>query len=95
MLKSVDVYCTQCNYIKYDLFVEDEHYGSCPFCGNELKRAYTTFNFKLEYNPKKDVCGWANSNYESSQYWKDVKKVKDETGKTPNHKGSCDFSKEK
>lgn len=95
MLKTVDVYCTSCAYYKQDMFIENDNLGVCPVCGSPLKRAYTSFNFKLEYNPKTDICGWANSNYETSQYWKDVKKVKDETGKTPNHKGSCDFNSEK
>lgn len=88
MLKVHDTYCI-CGH-EEEIFCEDDNFGVCPRCGEPLMKAFSTFNFELKYNPKKDRVAWGNSNYEESQYWKEIKKQKFETGKTPNHPGSCD-----
>lgn len=88
MLKVHDVYCV-CGY-EVEIFCEDDNFGFCPNCGKELLKNFSTFNFELKYNPKKDKVAWGNSGYEESQYWKEVKKQKFETGKAPSHPGSCD-----
>lgn len=89
MLKIHDVFCENCDY-EDEIFCENDDFGLCPVCGKDLKKSFRSFNFELKYNPKKDIVGWGNSNYETSQYWKEVKKQKFETGKTPSHPGSCD-----
>jgi len=88
MLKIHDAYCL-CGY-EDEIFCEDDNFGLCPICGKQLLKAFSTFNFELKYNPKKDKVAWASSNYEESQYWKAVKEEKFTTGKTPSHPGSCD-----
>ena len=88
MLKAHDVWC-KCGY-EGEVFCENNELGNCQICGRPLMKSFSTFNFELKYNPKKDRVAWSNSNYEESQYWKEVKKQKFESGKTPNHAGSCD-----
>lgn len=89
MIKVYDVRCPECGF-KDEVYCEDKNFGNCPMCAGKLEQVFSKFNFKLEYNPKTDVCSWGNDNYNTSQYWKDVKQEKFETGKTPNHPGSCD-----
>ena len=88
MIKIHDVHCV-CGY-EDEIFCENDDFGVCPKCGKELMKSFSTFNFELKYNPKKDKVAWASSNYEESQYWKAVKEEKFTTGKTPSHPGSCD-----
>ena len=88
MLKVHDTYCI-CGH-EEEIFCEDDNFGVCPRCGEPLMKSFSTFNFELKYNPKKDRVAWGSSNYEESQYWKEVKKQKFETGKAPSHPGSCD-----
>lgn len=89
MLKLHDAYCEECGFMG-EIYCENNNLGYCEECGAKLKKAYLSFNFKLEYNPKKDTVAWASSNYETSQYWSNVKEEKFKNGKTPSHPGSCD-----
>lgn len=89
MIKVYDVKCTNCGFTD-EVFCENMEFGKCPECNGELVQEFKQFRFKLEYNPKTDMCSWANDGYNTSQYWNQVKKEKFETGKTPNHPGSCD-----
>jgi ssDNA-binding Zn-finger/Zn-ribbon topoisomerase 1 len=51
----------------------------CPKCGKIMKQQFpNTFNFKLIYNNKTDICDWAGN---TSMYWNDVKKQQKEEGK--------------
>lgn len=88
MLKVFDTYCV-CGY-EEEVFCEDGNFGICPKCGKDLMRNFSTFNFELKYDPKKDKVAWGNSGYETSQYWKAIREEKFSTGRTPSHPGSCD-----
>ena len=73
MLKYYDVKCTKCNCIEEQLVESGEKFEPCRNCGGEVKRAYTSFNFKLLYDPKKDRVGWSFNDYGESHYWDEVK----------------------
>lgn len=54
----------------------------CPNCGALMIRQFPdTFNFKLVYNNKTDMCSWGHEGYATSKYWDDVKKQKEKEGK--------------
>lgn len=78
MIKIYDVECKNCGNIE-EVFCEE--IPNCPICGRKRRRIFTTMNFKLIYNNKKDICGWNDSGYASSQYWSRVKQAEDKTGK--------------
>lgn len=73
MLKYYDVKCTECGNIEEQLISNGNKFYKCSKCGGEVKRVFTTFNYKLVYNNKKDICGWSFNNYDRSRYWDEVK----------------------
>lgn len=75
MLKYYDTECKRCGTIK-EILVDNEKMPVCEECGGELKRLFTTFNFKLVYNNKTDCCAWGDNNYESSQYYRKIKEAR-------------------
>ena len=52
MLKAHDVWC-KCGY-EGEVFCENNELGNCQVCGRPLMKSFSTFNFELKYNPKKD-----------------------------------------
>ena len=88
MLRSYDIICCECDSVE-DIFMESgDKLPQCSMCGGETKRLFSSMNFKLGYNNKTDVCGWSDTGYASSQYWKHVKEAEKQTGKK--HKGIYD-----
>lgn len=83
MLKAYDMKCEECDFVK-EFLIESKNgaiVGNTPLCekcGGTTKRIYSKFNFKLTYDNKKDTCGWSFNNYESSHYWDDLKKQRQE-----------------
>lgn len=78
MLKLYDTECKECGQ-RIEQYKEDnESFDNCPVCSEEMTRVFTTFNYRLVYNNKKDVCGWADNHYQSSQYWKNVKQQREQ-----------------
>jgi putative FmdB family regulatory protein len=55
MIKIYDIECEDCKRV-FESFVEDNNFPTCPVCGGDTHRVFTTMNFKLIYNNKKDVC---------------------------------------
>ena len=75
MLKIYDVRCEECGKIQEQWIDTDDEqlfFNDCDECGGETIRIYSTFNFKLKYDNKKDTVGWSFNNYEKSRYWDDV-----------------------
>lgn len=73
MLKYYDVKCESCNCVEEQLVEDGESFGPCKNCGGNVSRVFTTFNYKLLFDPKKDSVGWACHGYERSRYWDEVK----------------------
>lgn len=81
MLKSYDTVCEDCGEI-IEQFVESyELFKDCPICSGVMKRMHTTMNYKLLYNNKKDICGWGDTGYATSQYWSKVKAEREKGNK--------------
>ena len=76
MLKIYDCECQGCGNIEERISEDGVNFDPCSNCGEEMKRIFTSFNFRLKYNNKTDVCSWGNHGYETSQYWKDVKEAR-------------------
>ena len=76
MIKIYDIECEDCKRM-FESFIEDGGFPQCPVCGGDTHRVYTTMNFKLIYNNKKDICAWSDNNYETSQYWSKVKEARE------------------
>lgn len=76
MFKIYDVRCEKCGLISEQWVETGKRFEKCP-CGGELERIFSSFNFKLLYNPKKDKVGWANSGYAESRYYDDYKAEKE------------------
>jgi putative FmdB family regulatory protein len=71
-----DVFCEKCGNVLEDVWMKhNEECGNCPKCGHRLKRVCAAKSFELKYNNKTDMCDWAGN---TSQYWKDYKKAKEE-----------------
>ena len=66
-----DWYCPKCDYVLEDEFALTNAKIKCPECkkGN-LKRVIGNLNFKLLYDPKKDLFDWQGNR---TQYWSSVK----------------------
>jgi len=77
MFRIYDVQCEKCGFVE-EQFIEDEKFEPCSKCKGKVKRIYSTFNFKLEYNNKKDTVGWSSSGYSTSKYWDEINKAKSE-----------------
>ena len=73
MLKIYDFVCCECECIFEEMLEEGEAYPKCSICGGEAARTWTTFNYKLVYNPAVDRCSWADDGYKESQYWSEYK----------------------
>ena len=76
MLKYFDVQCSGCSEIKEVLLDDGDPMPVCDECGSEMKRIFTSFNFKLIFNNKKDLCSWGDNNYETSQYYRKVNEAR-------------------
>lgn len=76
MLKIYDVQCTSCGLNQEQMIEDSMEFEKCKECGSEVKRIFSSFNFKLCYDPKKDTVGWAHNNYERSCYWDEVNKAR-------------------
>jgi putative FmdB family regulatory protein len=57
MLKSYDTECKECGQIVEQFLEDEESLNPCPICGNDMRRIFTTMNFKLIYDPKTQMCG--------------------------------------
>ncbi len=68
MLRIYDTQCTECNHIQEQFKEDSEEFDSCELCGSSVKRIFTCMNFKLLYDPKKDLVSWSNERYQTSQY---------------------------
>ena len=71
MLKIFDTKCLKCDF-EAEIMIDDDVLPKCEKCGGELTKLFSKMNYKLIYDPKKDLCGWAGDGYANSQYWKDV-----------------------
>lgn len=72
MLKIYDVKCDKCGK-ECEIWIDSKNdMPNCSECGGQVYRIYSTFNFKLKYDNKKDTVGWSFNNYEKSRYWDDV-----------------------
>ena len=85
MLKSYDIICDVCDNVEEVFIDSGEKYPKCSMCGGEMKRMFSSMNFKLNFNSRQDYCGWADTGYASSQYWRHVKEANEKTG--IKHKG--------
>lgn len=77
MLQLNDYECLNCANVE-EHYVNIEEQVFCSKCGGISKKLFTGMRFELKYNPKTDMCSWGNEGYSSSQYWKDVKKAKED-----------------
>ena len=80
-----DLYCDKCGKEVIDVFVDTskKEHGKCSYCDDGiLRKKIGNASFQLKYDNRKDVCGWASDGYSSSQYWKDIKKDRDEGKKS-------------
>ncbi len=77
MFQLNDYECAKCFNIE-ELYVEANEEMKCSKCSGIMKKIITGMRFELKYNPKTDMCSWGNEGYAASQYWKDVKKARDE-----------------
>ena len=81
MIKTVPIYeyeCVNCGYqIERLEYLTDETHKKniCTECGGDMKRIVSLCQFKLEYNPTKDICDWQGN---TSHYWDEVKKQRAE-----------------
>jgi len=68
--------CKVCNNIdeklEFGKEMEQDHF--CSKCGKPSERIVSLPKFKLEYNPKRDICDWQGN---TSMYWKDVKAARE------------------
>lgn len=73
-----DFYCPKCDYEYEDYWLYNgEDFPNCPHCHTEMRNAIRCKSFELKYNPKTDMCSWADQGYSSSMYWSEVKKARD------------------
>ena len=81
MLILHDFECPKCGLIFEWAISSNEETAKCPICWDEnCKKVFVTpRQFKLKYNPQKDMVDWDGN---TSQYWKEYKKMKAE-GKKP------------
>lgn len=80
MLIAYDFECENCKQV-IEQFVDSEEKNksiTCPICGEDMHRVFSSMNFKLNYDPKKDMVGWSFNNYNRSCYWDEIKKAKKE-----------------
>lgn len=77
MFKTFDFVCLECESIFEEMLEDGEEFPKCPICSGDVARTWTTFNYKLVYNPAKDIVTWGNENYATSQYWKDYKAARE------------------
>ena len=80
-----DLYCDNCGHEVIDVFVETskKEHGACEICEiGILRKKIGCAGFELKYDNRKDMCGWACDGYSSSQYWKNIKKDKEEGKKS-------------
>lgn len=68
MLKIYDTECKECGQIIEQAVENGEQFSDCPICGGEMVKIFTTMNFKLVYDNKKDICSWGDWGYQTSQY---------------------------
>ena len=73
MLKYYDVICDKCEYIEERFLETDKNLKPCVKCGGKTNRVWNRMSFKLIYNNQKDMCGWGNSGYATSQYHRETK----------------------
>mgnify|MGYP006896949147 CR=1 FL=1 len=73
MLMLYDTKCKECGAEKEQCIDHRESFEKCPECGCEMQRIFTTMNYKLVYDNKRDICSWGDHGYATSQYWKKVK----------------------
>ena len=75
MIKLFDFKCEKCNK-EFEIYSEDIQNEKCPECNGKLTRIFSSMNFKLIYNNKTDMCGWADNNYDASQYYRQVNEAR-------------------
>jgi len=71
-----DIYCEKCGDIKKDVVfdsINDDVNIKCEKCNTLMKNSCSCTSFTLRYDNKKDMCGWAIDNYNSSQYYRESK----------------------
>lgn len=76
MFKIFDVQCNECENVEEVMVQDSDEFPVCSECSGTVKRLYTTMNFKLIYDNKKDTCSWADHGYASSQYWNKIKEAR-------------------
>ena len=65
-----DWYCPACNHIAEDEFRYHDDNFECPECSENMTQHIGKLNFKLLYDPKKDLFDWQGN---KSQFWSSVK----------------------
>ena len=64
-----DFHCDKCNTtIEKILKTNGSKNIKCPKCGTKMNRMFSTkMNFKLVYNPEKNICSWGSEGYSTTQ----------------------------
>lgn len=71
-----DLYCPKCEHVEKDVIFDSVHNKiekPCPKCDGTMKNICNCGSFELKYDNKKDMCGWGNDGYNTSQYYRDSK----------------------
>ena len=77
MLQLNDFECPTCGVLK-ELYIDHTEKPVCDKCNTTMIKLFNNMRFELKYNPKTDVCAWGNEGYAASQYWRDVKKARED-----------------
>jgi putative FmdB family regulatory protein len=68
-----DCYCEKCGYETEQWKKINENLDLCPKCSGKMKKKLTCSHFKLNYNPKTDICDWQGN---TSQYYRQVNEAR-------------------
>jgi hypothetical protein len=69
MLRLLDFYCKDCDIFFEKIIDLEKEKPNCPKCSKVGERSFPRKapSFRLEYNPKKDVCDWDGN---TSQFYR-------------------------
>lgn len=69
-----DCECKKCGNIREEfLGIDEEPKEICDVCGGENAYRLPGGNFKLVYNPKKDICDWQGNTTQRYKAYHDAK----------------------
>jgi hypothetical protein len=73
-----DFYCEECGCEDLDVFCKVTDGMICTTCMKPMKKKCNCHSFKLIFNNKTQLCGWAADGYSHNAYWDEVKKQRSE-----------------